>query len=89
MRRSVGRGGRCGCAWEGCNGTKHGILRGFDAGSHTATVEIDGSIATYLGGIPVARNIDAAELTTGRDVAVLFIDPLNPQSAVLFAVWEL
>ena len=67
---------------------KRGILRAFDNGTYTATVEIDGSIATYLKEVPVARNIDSSALLVGRSVAVYFFDPLNPQSAVLLAVWE-
>ena len=67
---------------------KRGILRAFDSGTYTATIQIDGSVATYLGGIPVARNIDSSELIAGRCVAVFFFDPANPESAVLLAVWE-
>ncbi|MGE0058920.1 MAG: hypothetical protein AB7P33_11220 [Dehalococcoidia bacterium] len=66
---------------------KRGILRDFDSGSYTATVEIDGSIATYLGGVPVARNIASGDLVSGRSVAVWFFDVANPESAVVLAVW--
>ena len=66
---------------------KQGILRGFDAGSYTATVELLGSRLTYVTGVPVAQNIAAAELTAGRRVAIHFFDPGNPADAVLLAVW--
>ena len=66
---------------------KRGVLRAFDSGSYTATVEIDGSIATYLGGIPVARNIASGDMVTGRSVAVFFFDLQSPENAVLLAVW--
>jgi hypothetical protein len=67
---------------------KRGTLRDFDSGSYTAIVEIDGSIATYLTGVPVARNIDSGDLTNGRSVAVFFFDLQSPENAVLLAVWE-
>ena len=66
---------------------RRGTLRSFDAGTYTATVEIAGSIAVWLSGVPVARNIAGAELTTGRNVVILQFDAANPQDAVLSAVW--
>ena len=66
---------------------RRGILRAFDAGSYTATVEVAGSIATWLSGVAVARNIDAAEMVTGRRVALLLFEPSNPDDMVLCAVW--
>jgi hypothetical protein len=66
---------------------KRGVLRAFDSGSYKATVEIAGSLATFLTGVPVARNIAPAELQTGRKVCLLFFDPSNPDDAVLAAVW--
>ena len=35
-------------------------IRSFDADAYTATVQISGSLATWLDGVPVARNIAAA-----------------------------
>lgn len=66
---------------------KRGVLRAFDSGSYTATVEIDGSVATYVSGVPVARNIASGDLVGGRSVAVWFFDVANPESAVVLAVW--
>jgi hypothetical protein len=66
---------------------RRGTLRGFDSGSYTATVEIDGSVASYLSSIPVSRNIASGDLVTGRSVALWFFDTANPQAAVLLAVW--
>ena len=66
---------------------KRGVLRAFNAGAYTATVEIDGSIASHLSGVPVARNVASAELIAGRSVAVYFFDLANPGNAVLMAVW--
>jgi hypothetical protein len=67
---------------------KRGVLRAFDSGSYTATIEIDGSVATYVSGVPVARNIDSSELVAGRSVAIWFFDAGNPESAVVLAVWD-
>jgi hypothetical protein len=66
---------------------RRGVLRAFDAGSYTATVEVAGSVATFLGGVPVARNIDSGDLIAGRRVALLLFDPSNPIDMVVCAVW--
>jgi hypothetical protein len=66
---------------------KHGTLRAFDSGTYKATVEVAGSIAVWLAGVPVARNIASAELTAGRNVAVVFFDASNPNDGVVYAVW--
>ncbi|MPZ50723.1 MAG: hypothetical protein GEU75_15730 [Dehalococcoidia bacterium] len=66
---------------------RRGTLRGFDDTDYKATVEISGSVSVWLTGVPVSRNIADADLVEGRGVAVLFLDPSNPEDAVLFAVW--
>ena len=66
---------------------RRGILRAFDSASYTATVEIAGSIATFLGGVPVSRGIAAAQLIVGRRVGILLFDPSNPDDMVVCAVW--
>jgi hypothetical protein len=66
---------------------RRGVLRAFDAGSYTATIEVAGSIATWLSGVAVARNIDPSEMIAGRRVALLLFDPSNPDDMVLCAVW--
>jgi hypothetical protein len=66
---------------------KRGTLKLFDAGAYTATVQLPGSLSSWLSGVPVSRAIDPAQLTAGRSVAIAFFDPANPQDAVLFAVW--
>ena len=40
---------------------RRGVLRAFDSGTYKASVEIAGSIAVWLTGVPVARNIAAAD----------------------------
>ena len=63
------------------------ILRSFDSGGYTATVELAGSHKIYLEGVPVARNIPSGEMTTGRKVAVLFFDTHNTKESVVVAVY--
>jgi hypothetical protein len=66
---------------------RRGVLRAFDSGTYKATVELGSSIAVWLTGVPVSRDIAAGDLVTGRNVAVLFFNPSNPNDAVLMAVW--
>ena len=66
---------------------RRGVLRAFDVGTYKASVEIAGSLATWLPGLAVSRNIGASDLVVGRRVAVLFFEPSNPDDAVICAVW--
>lgn len=66
---------------------RRGTLKSFDSGAYTATIQMAGSLATWLQGIPVARNIPSAEMVAGRTCAVIFFDSANPQDAVVTAVW--
>ena len=63
------------------------ILRSFDSGGYTATVQLSGSHKIYLEGVPVARNIPAGEMALGRKVAVVFFDSHNAKEAVVVAVY--
>ncbi len=63
------------------------ILKGFNSGSYTATVQLAGSYKVYLEDVAVARNIPSAEMTNGRKVAVVFFDEYNPKEAVIVAVY--
>ncbi len=67
---------------------KRGVLRSFDPGTYTAGVQLVGSLSAWLTGVPVARNILAADLVAGRNVAVLIFDLGNPNDAVVAAVWS-
>jgi hypothetical protein len=67
---------------------RRGVLRAFDSATYTATIEVAGSVATWLGGIAVARNIAASDLVAGRNVALLLFDPSNPDDMVVCAVWD-
>jgi hypothetical protein len=50
-------------------------------------VQIIGSLSVYLENIPTSRAIASGDMVTGRNVAVLFIDPSNFSDAVVIAVW--
>ena len=66
---------------------KKGVLRSFNSGNYTATVQLTSSYKVYLEDIAVARNIPSAEMVTGRKVAVIFFDEHNPREAVVAAVY--
>jgi len=64
------------------------VLRSFNSTDYTATVQLAGSYKVYLEDIAVARNLPAAEMTSGRKTAVLFFDEHNPKEAVVIAVYS-
>lgn len=66
---------------------KKGVLRSFNSGNYTATVQLMGSYKVYLDDVTVARNLPAAEMTGNRKVAVVFFDEHNPKEAVVIAVY--
>jgi len=63
------------------------VLKSFNSGNYTATVQLAGSYKVYLEDVAVARNLSATEMTTGRKTAVLFFDEYNPKEAVVVAVY--
>jgi alpha-D-ribose 1-methylphosphonate 5-triphosphate synthase subunit PhnI len=67
---------------------KKAILKSFNSGDYTATIQLSGSYKVYLQGIAVARNIPAAEMALGRKVAVIFFDDYNARDAVVAAVYS-
>lgn len=66
---------------------KKAILRSFDSGNYTATIQISGSGKTYLEDVPVARNLPVAEMLAGRKLAVIFFDEHNVKDGVVIAVY--
>lgn len=66
---------------------RRGELKAFDSGAYTATVQMAGSLAVWLEGVPVARNLPPAEMIAGRRCALLFFDDANPKDAVIVAVY--
>jgi len=63
------------------------VLRSFNSGNYTATVQLVGGYKVYLEDVTVARNLPVAEMTSGRKVAVIFFDEHNPKEAVVVAVY--
>ena len=66
---------------------KKGEVKALNAGDHTATVQITGSLSVWLEDIKVARNIPASEMVVGRWCAVLFFDQTNHRDAAIIAVY--
>ena len=66
---------------------KKAVLRSFNAVDFTATIEIMGSRQAYLEDVPVARNLPAGEMISGRKLAVVFFDVHNAKDAVVVAVY--
>ena len=66
---------------------RKGIVKGFNAATYKATVQVAGSLSVWLEGVSVARNISSAEMVVGRECAVIFFDEANPQDAVVVAVY--
>lgn len=67
---------------------KKAVLKGFNSGDYTATIQLTSSRKAYLEGVTVARNLPAAEMVLGRGVAVTFFDEHNPKEAVVIAVYS-
>jgi len=63
------------------------MLKSFNSGAYTATVQLASSYKVYLEDVAVARNLPAAEMTSGRKVAVIFFDKHNVKEAVVIAVY--
>lgn len=66
---------------------RKGTLKGFDSGTYTATVQVAGSLSVWLEDVPVARNIDAAEMVVGRNCALIFFSESDPRDALLVGVY--
>ena len=66
---------------------RKGVLKSFNSGDYTATVQLASSYKVYLEGIAAARNLPSAEMTPGRKVAVIFFDEHNAKEAVVVAVY--
>ncbi|MCJ7790980.1 MAG: hypothetical protein MUP49_00960 [Dehalococcoidia bacterium] len=63
------------------------VLKSFNPGDYTATVQLSGSHKVYLEGVAVARNLPAAEMAVGRKATVIFFDEHNAKEAVVVAVY--
>ena len=67
---------------------RRGIIRAFDSDTYLADVQIVGSMATMLTGVPVAKQIGADLLTSGTRCGVLFFDETNPADACVVFVYD-
>jgi hypothetical protein len=65
---------------------KRATIRSYDAAGHRASVQVAGSLAVWLDGVPVATDIPASEIAAGRECAVVFFTDDNPDDAVLVTV---
>jgi len=63
-----------------------GVVVAFDAGTHTATVRLDGS-PQVLTAVPTSRGIASGDMTAGRRVLLDTGDHHHPNDAVITAVW--
>jgi hypothetical protein len=66
---------------------RKGEIKAFNSTTYVATVRIAGSLAVWLSGVPVARNILSTDVQVGRSCAVIFFDDGNPLDAVVAAVY--
>jgi hypothetical protein len=69
-------------------GVKKAVLRNFNAGANTATIELVGSGRAYLEEVMVAHSVPSVEMIAGRMVAVVFFDEHNAKDAVIVAVYD-
>ncbi len=67
-------------------GVEPATLIAFDGSGYTATVRYASSLANAVGGVPVSRGIDAAELVPGRRLAIAVFDG-GPADAMVLGVW--
>jgi len=66
---------------------KKGVLKSFNSGAYTATVQLTSSYKVYVEDVAVARNLPSAEMVSGRKVGIVFFDEHNAKEAVVVAVY--
>lgn len=64
-----------------------GTLRAWTVATYLADVQLVGSLTAYLTDVPVNRAIEDADMNAGDNVLVAFVEPNDPQTAVVIAVW--
>ena len=65
---------------------RRGTIIAYDAGTRTATIQLDGSLAAFAS-IKVAANILDADVIAGRYTIVAWPDLANPNAAIAFVVY--
>jgi hypothetical protein len=63
-----------------------GILKGFDAGSYRATLQIEGSRSSFATNVPVSRGIAPGQLVAGRACVVVFLNPEDADDSMVVGV---
>jgi hypothetical protein len=66
---------------------RKGVLKSYDSSNHQATVQILGSLTTWLAEVPTSHALMATDMVAGRYVAVLTPDPTKPGDSVVIALW--
>ena len=66
---------------------RFGTIRAYDAGTHTATLEITGYAVSKLEGVAVADNIDGAVVLDGAGCVVAFNEGYSVADACVIAVY--
>ena len=61
-------------------------LKTYDSPTHTVSVQLAGSVTTYLDDVPVSKAIDAADMSIG-DKVILAVPGNNLKDAVIIAVF--
>ena len=65
---------------------RKGLLKSFDSATYKATVQILGSLTTWVT-IPTSHALQARDMVAGLYVAVLTPDPAQPGDSVLIDLW--
>ncbi|MGH9312176.1 MAG: hypothetical protein ACRD1S_03150 [Vicinamibacterales bacterium] len=65
---------------------KRAVVKAYNPSTHKASVQISGSLAVWLDGLPVATDIPPAEVIAGRECAVLLFTEHNPDDGVVVTV---
>ena len=65
---------------------RRAVLRSFDAGAYTASVQIVGSRSAYLDAVPVSRGLPVGELVPGRGCVVVLFEPTDPTDSMVVGV---
>ncbi len=66
---------------------KRAIIRTYNAGTHTTSVELLGLPGAYLSNVPVSHALTAASLTNGTACLIEILDATNPLDAVVTATY--
>jgi hypothetical protein len=61
-------------------------IKSYDATTHSATVQIAGSLAVWLDGVPVSDGIAPADVVAGRECGVIFFTDDNPADAAIVTI---